>query len=293
MDSSESVVNLDGQDPSAILNKETESKAEVNQDSASAGVDTANTPDKDPDSHAPSVIKAIPWAVPFLEDASRPTATPSLMKDTVNLAGLSIDDPLMVQHAAGEKEPTLPSVVGTLTIIPRTAFVWVGWGGCHQQNAGGNLVSPSFQESFGAGELHKRAGSKSACSGLAHLNNFLFLSATRLPMGPLVVAMPRATYARPGVSSASAGPGGQAAVSKLVGSDCIDDEMLASNMAQRLSAQSGRRVFVSCSLVASSPTIMSGAGFDVDEFDPTLRATKAAALAEREVFRLLQLEEIR
>lgn len=93
-------------------------------------------------------------------------------------------------------------------------------------------------------------------------------------MGPLVVAMPRTKYS--GAFSSDS----ETANSKLVGGDDEDAEMVARQMASRLSQKHGIPVFVSCSF-RDAPSIAS------DGTDPSTIQHRAAAIAEREISRIL------
>ena len=93
-------------------------------------------------------------------------------------------------------------------------------------------------------------------------------------MGPLMVAMPRSKYQ--GAFST-----GEASTSKLVGDLSEDSELLASQMASRLSVRAKIPVFVSCSF-ANAPSSQGG-GVEVGMLEQ-----RAAALAEKEVWRILK-----
>jgi hypothetical protein len=102
-------------------------------------------------------------------------------------------------------------------------------------------------------------------------------------MGALVVAMPRTTYATSSTSIVTP----DVAASKIIGSNNMDVDLLSFNIARRLSSQSGRRVFVSCTLSAHSSSACQS---DEQVTDPAVKVATAAALAEREVRRLLLLQ---
>jgi Proteasome assembly chaperone 4 len=103
-----------------------------------------------------------------------------------------------------------------------------------------------------------------------------FLSATNLSMGTFIVAMPRTKYQ--GAFSA------EAPTSKLIsGSDDIQSEMIASQMAERLSQRLKMAVFVSCSL-ENTPSITGCDGV----MEKQMLRSRAGGLAEREVGRLLE-----
>jgi hypothetical protein len=102
-----------------------------------------------------------------------------------------------------------------------------------------------------------------------------------------MVSMPRTKYA--GVQT-----GEMPASSKLIGAESNnnnnneDAEMIARQMASRLSKRLGVAVFVSCSLEEGAPALVAmvqGGGVVADK---GMVQQRAAALAEREIFRLLQ-----
>ena len=102
-------------------------------------------------------------------------------------------------------------------------------------------------------------------------------------MGQVVVSMPRTNY-----KGAFGKGSNEPSCSQIIGSANSDDQMLATQMASRLSIRSGMAVFVSCQLSSSS------AGGDVDsstwgaEMDGDLAAHRAAAMTEKEVWKILQ-----
>ena len=105
-------------------------------------------------------------------------------------------------------------------------------------------------------------------------------------MGQVVVSMPRTNY-KGAFGKGSTEP----SCSQIIGSSNSDDQMLGSQMASRLSIRSGLAVFVSCQLSSSS------AGGEMDgstwgaEMDGDLVAHRAAALAEKEVWKILQQQQ--
>jgi len=98
-------------------------------------------------------------------------------------------------------------------------------------------------------------------------------------MGPLIVAAPRTKYQ--GAFSSSA----EAPISKLIGGENEDDEMMARQMASRLSKRFGISVFVSCSFASNAPTMMAG-----EAFEEVMILHRAAALAEREIGKKLEVK---
>mmetsp|Transcript_22821 Transcript_22821/g.41258 ORF Transcript_22821/g.41258 Transcript_22821/m.41258 type:complete len:192 (-) Transcript_22821:119-694(-) len=106
-------------------------------------------------------------------------------------------------------------VVGTVTLLGKSAMVWVGWGSLEESDnsADTNSSSPVTPGTLGKG----------------------------MPlMGSLAVSMPRTRYA--GLSD------GDAACTQLIGGESEEDQMMGWQMATRLSKRTGWPVFVSCSL---------------------------------------------
>jgi len=87
--------------------------------------------------------------------------------------------------------------------------------------------------------------------------------------------------------------------SQIIGGSNSEDQMLATQMASRLTMRSGRAVFVSCQLASSSSSMTSsshsdhfamgnvGEGMDSDG----MISYRAAALAEKEVWKILQEQQ--
>lgn len=88
-------------------------------------------------------------------------------------------------------------------------------------------------------------------------------------MGPLLLAMPRSRY--------QGAFGSDTPVTKLVGHDQEDTELLAGKMASRLTQRIQKAVFVSCDL---EPVTNGSANHKLQQ--------TVAALAEREVYRILE-----
>ena len=141
-------------------------------------------------------------------------------------------------------------IVGTVILLNKSVQVWVGWGKLILE--GFNQVEPPLVD----------------------------MSTTRVGtgapiMGPLLVAMPRTNY------KGAFGGGGDVPCSQLIGTADSDDQMLATQMASRLSMRSGKAVFVSCQLSSGGDDWT--AGLDREQI-----SHRAAALAEREVWRILR-----
>mmetsp|Transcript_19051 Transcript_19051/g.27073 ORF Transcript_19051/g.27073 Transcript_19051/m.27073 type:complete len:241 (-) Transcript_19051:29-751(-) len=149
-------------------------------------------------------------------------------------------------------------VVGTITVMKRSsAFLWIGWGDCEQQES-----------------------SKDSRKSRRPLSSLP-------PMGPLVIAMPRMNYA--GTTSANE----EAACSQLIGGENEEDQMIGWQMASRLTKKLGWPILVACSL-ASTSTSNSGAlqympGADEGNTNAlaSMTSQRAAALGEKEIYRIL------
>lgn len=147
-------------------------------------------------------------------------------------------------------------IVGTITFSKKAATIWFGWGSLQSSKTSG----PGGNAGYGATPV----GAKSLCVG----------TAPNLSMGPLVVAMPRPRYK--GSLSISAEP----STSKLIGYDDEGDEMVARQMSSRLSQRLGIAIFVSCSFTGAPAMATDGV-------DQSIVQHRAAAFAEREVYRIL------
>ena len=160
-------------------------------------------------------------------------------------------------------------IVGSIVLLQNSVMVWVGWGKLDVSSRGDEELL-----------LKKAIASE---SGTTNKTKIGFGSGIPI-MGQLVVAMPRTNY-----KGAFGGSTTDVPCSQIIGSASSDDQMLASQMASRLSTRSGRAVLVSCQL--SSPTTGGGSGGD-DEWtaglDSEMISHRAAALAEKEVWRILQ-----
>ncbi len=100
-------------------------------------------------------------------------------------------------------------------------------------------------------------------------------------MGPMVVAMPRTKYQGAFSSDATSGT----SCSQLVGGDSCDDQMILHQMASRLSHKLNMPIFVSGDLSSHTHAVL---GEELlSGLDPSVVAQRAAALAEREVSRIV------
>ena len=166
----------------------------------------------------------------------------------IKVLHFAVELPPSAMQGYDEPSPRTPvpsgdsAVVGTITLLNKSAMVWFGWGRIQQQHADQ-------------------------------------VTANGVPtMGQMVVAMPRTKYKGAFAHESSC--------SQLVGGQ-EEDEIMGGQMATRLSQRLGYPIFVSCSL-------SSGEGMDETLFsglDSSTVAQRAAALAEREVARLLQKNE--
>jgi hypothetical protein len=118
-------------------------------------------------------------------------------------------------------------------------------------------------------------------------------------MGQLVVAMPRTNY-----KGAFATGSKEPSCSQLVGSSSSEDQMLANQMASRLSSRSGMAIYVSCQLSATNTNTggsgggsgPNGGGGGLNQMssgmDLEMLSHRAAALAETEIWRILQKHQL-
>jgi hypothetical protein len=68
--------------------------------------------------------------------------------------------------------------------------------------------------------------------------------------------------------------------------------MLASQMASRLTTRSGMAIFVSCQL-SSSAGSAGGGGHWIDGVDSDVLSHRGAALAEKEIWNILQAQKLK
>jgi len=151
-------------------------------------------------------------------------------------------------------------IVGSVVVMgEKSAMVWISWGPLDTSTKASLDTSQSFA-SFGKGTP---------------------------TMGQLVVAMPRTSY-----KGAFAPGSKEASCSQLVGSSSSEDQMLANQMASRLSSRSGMAIYVSCQLSSTNTNARidgDGSGsINSLGMDSEILSHRAAALAEKEVWRILQ-----
>jgi Proteasome assembly chaperone 4 len=162
-------------------------------------------------------------------------------------------------------------IVGSIVLMGhKSAMIYVGWGHLQLSSSSSpkrtDTTAPNSQ-GFGTGAP---------------------------TMGPLVVAMPRTQY-----KGAFGTGANEPSCSQLIGSTSSEDQMLANQMASRLSARSGMAIYVSCQLSNSTDGGGSGlvgsAGGALDDadmwtsgLDSDMISHRAAALAEKEIWKILQ-----
>mmetsp|Transcript_24934 Transcript_24934/g.54689 ORF Transcript_24934/g.54689 Transcript_24934/m.54689 type:complete len:229 (-) Transcript_24934:469-1155(-) len=167
-------------------------------------------------------------------------------------------------------------IVGSIILMGRkSAMIWVGWGLLDTSFATATSIAKN-----GDDEPSNNKNDKPSSS---------FGTGTPT-MGQLVVAMPRTNYKGAFSSTSSK----EASCSQLVGSASSEDQMLANQMASRLSSRSGMAIYVSCQLSSSSSVVGAGGGGALDSGsdgpEADMLSQRAAALAEKEVWRILQEE---
>lgn len=196
-------------------------------------------------------IQTIPFAV------SLPTST---LQD--------FDEPNPKEEAMALMGDT--GIVGSIVLMgEKLAMIWVGWGQIQYSSskaAANTVASGSLGRDFGKGAPI---------------------------MGQLLVSMPRTHY-RGAFGTGAKEP----STSQLIGSVSNEDQMLANQMASRLSVRSGRAIFISCQLSSAATNGVGPDGSPVsgihtaDSWTTGLNSEmishKAAALAEKEIWKILQ-----
>ena len=162
----------------------------------------------------------------------------------IQVIHFAIKLPPTALHGFDEPTPLVPvsvgdvGVVGTITLLNKSAMIWFGWGRIQSQPDKTARGIPT--------------------------------------MGQVVIAMPRTTY------RGAFANGHEPSSSQLIGGG-EEDQMIGGQMACRLSQRLGFPIIVSCCIASEAvqmETIFSG-------LDRSSVAQRAAALAEREVARLL------
>jgi hypothetical protein len=162
-------------------------------------------------------------------------------------------------HVVNDSSMDGMGIVGTITVLKTSFIIWFGWG----------KIEPNDKDdSTRIGVNHSRT--------LGHVPH---PSEATCRMGQLLIAMPPRHY--PGALGASSTMTDalESSTSKLIGSD-YDDDMIARPMACRLSQKTSKPVLVSCNLDASHIQSMG--------LDPDVLHARAAALAEQQIWSILQ-----
>jgi hypothetical protein len=161
----------------------------------------------------------------------------------------NVDDPASKNNLVGNN-----GIVGTIIVLQNSVMVWVGWGELDMNPSD----DASEEHEFGSG---------------------------RPTQGQCLVAMPRLGYKGAFGGTSSKDP----SCSQIIASASSEDQMLASQMASRLTTRSDMAVFVSCQLT-------TGGSNGPDEFtaglDSEVLSHRAAAMAEKEVWRIIQSHNI-
>ena len=108
-------------------------------------------------------------------------------------------------------------------------------------------------------------------------------------MGQVLVSMPRTNY-----KGAFGTGSNEPSCSQIIGSASGEDQMLASQMASRLTTRSGMAIFVSCQLSASAASAGGGGGGQwIVGLDSDVLSHRGAALAEKEIWNILQTQKLK
>jgi len=195
------------------------------------------------------------------EDAPVPVETIDLKEPVIPIVPFAVALPSMLSPIGGK------GIVGSIVIMgEKSAMVWISWGPLDTTTkASAEADTGRLFASFGKGAP---------------------------TMGQLVVAMPRTNYKGAFATGSKEGP-----CSQLVGSSSSEDQMLANQMASRLSSRSGMAIYVSCQLSSMDANNGgSSAGINPDgggNPDLEMLSHHAAALAEKEIWRILQKHQLR
>jgi hypothetical protein len=184
-------------------------------------------------------------------------------------------------------------IVGSIVLMgDKAAMIWVGWGQLDLSSTTTTTSSGTSTTRFGKGESWMLLYCSCFREIVFQYPSFLFPSCFHSQgtptMGQLVVAMPRTNY-----RGAFGGEHhkNEAPCSQMIGSPSSDDQILANQMAARLSLRSGRAVFVSCQLSSTGDGGTGVAARDdswTSGLDSDMISHRAAALAEKEIWRILQ-----
>ena len=175
---------------------------------------------------------------------------------------LDLDEPIIPIIPFGIALPSSLSLIGENGIVgsiiimgKKSAFIYICWGPLETTTTISTRSTNGFA-SFGKGTP---------------------------TMGQLVVAMPRTNY-----KGAFATGSKEASCSQLVGSASSEDQMLANQMASRLSSRSGMAIYVSCQLSSGAGSTGGGGLKNSSGMDSEMLSHRAAALAEKEIWKILQ-----
>jgi hypothetical protein len=159
--------------------------------------------------------------------------------------------PIPPPKVVNEKAMEGMGLVGTVIVLQTSYIVWFGWG--------------KVQDEIGN------------CQARQGVNDSRLLGSDQgsdsCQMGQFLVSMPPKKF--PGALSTN---NLETSTSKLIGGD--EDDMVARQMASRLSQKSGKPVLVSCHLDTAHLQSMG--------LDPDLLQARASALAEQRIWKLLQ-----
>jgi len=156
----------------------------------------------------------------------------------------------MIDITTSAKSFRQHSVVGTITLLQNCVIIWVGWGDAEEIHHQDDSTKTDLQSVTWTGKP---------------------------PQGHCTVAMPRASSYKGAFSDGLR----ELPSSQIIGGGSTDAQVLASQMASRLSAKLSMAVFVSCQLTSEV-----GTQSDESSRHPPL----AAAAAEKEIFKALHSE---
>ena len=106
-------------------------------------------------------------------------------------------------------------------------------------------------------------------------------------MGQVLISMPRINY-----QGAFGTGSNEPSCSQIIGSASSEDLMLATQMGSRLTMRSGMAIFVSCQL-SSSEGKGGGGGSWTEGIDSDVLSHRGAALAEKEIWNILQAKKLK
>jgi len=215
--------------------------------------------------------------------SSTTTADVASAAGVVPVETLGLDEPVIPIIPIGLALPSVLSssfggngIVGSMVIMGnKSAMVWISWGPLDTTTT-----------------TTAKASSETIDDTKNNLPSFASFGKGTPTMGQLVVAMPRTNY-----KGAFATGSKEPSCSQLVGSASSEDQMLANQMASRLSSRSGMAIYVSCQLSATNTNTAGGSGGGSGPqmssgMDLEMLSHHAAALAETEIWRILQMHQL-